>query len=207
MKIVLAAGLSLASLALAAPSHAAIVTFTGSRSNVDAPGPASPRCGSRTTANIRHDPPTATSIGTSNLGGFTPTLSHCIQLPLSNIVATPFDLGEFSFDFGMGDVLLGTYSGAVNFVSPGVYAISQTHLVTGGTGRFLSASGTFDSSGLLTFPNGRPTVNQQFSGTLSLPAVPEPATWAMLIVGFGAIGGALRRRNGAAVKLHTAFAL
>lgn len=28
-------------------------------------------------------------------------------------------------------------------------------------------------------------------------AVPEPASWAMLIVGFGAIGGAMRRRTGA----------
>ncbi len=30
-------------------------------------------------------------------------------------------------------------------------------------------------------------------------AVPEPATWAMLIIGFGAIGGAVRRRPAAAV--------
>lgn len=31
------------------------------------------------------------------------------------------------------------------------------------------------------------------------PAVPEPATWAMLILGFGAIGYSLRRRGSAAV--------
>lgn len=31
------------------------------------------------------------------------------------------------------------------------------------------------------------------------PAVPEPATWAMLIMGFGAIGYSLRRRQAAAV--------
>lgn len=30
---------------------------------------------------------------------------------------------------------------------------------------------------------------------LVLPVVPEPGTWAMLILGFGAIGGALRRRR------------
>lgn len=28
------------------------------------------------------------------------------------------------------------------------------------------------------------------------PAVPEPATWAMMIAGFGLVGGALRRRSG-----------
>lgn len=35
---------------------------------------------------------------------------------------------------------------------------------------------------------------QQFSAA-NIAAVPEPATWMMMIVGFGAIGGAIRRRN------------
>lgn len=36
-----------------------------------------------------------------------------------------------------------------------------------------------------------------FAGTLSFTgsAIPEPATWALLIVGFGAIGASLRRRG------------
>jgi hypothetical protein len=29
--------------------------------------------------------------------------------------------------------------------------------------------------------------------------VPEPATWGMVILGFGAVGGALRRRRSAGV--------
>jgi hypothetical protein len=32
-------------------------------------------------------------------------------------------------------------------------------------------------------------------GTPSVDAVPEPATWAMMIGGFGLVGGALRRRR------------
>jgi uncharacterized protein len=33
------------------------------------------------------------------------------------------------------------------------------------------------------------------------PAVPEPASWAMMITGFGFVGGALRTRKGGAAKL------
>ena len=195
MRSILSFGV-LSAIALAgAPASAAVFTFTGTRTSIDAAGPAAARCGSRTTSNIRHDPPTATSVGASNFGAFTPTLSHCIQLPLLSDTPNPFDLGEFSFNFGLGNVLLGTYSGLVTFVSPGNYTISQTHLVTGGTGSFLGASGMFDSSGTLTFPNRRPTVAQTFAGTLNLPAVPEPATWLMLIAGFGAVGAAMRRRG------------
>lgn len=34
----------------------------------------------------------------------------------------------------------------------------------------------------------------QFSYTASLTAVPEPATWAMIVLGFGILGGAMRTR-------------
>lgn len=36
---------------------------------------------------------------------------------------------------------------------------------------------------------------------VTLAAVPEPATWAMMITGFGFVGGALRQRRRAAAKL------
>ena len=92
----------IAAASFAATAQGATVSFTGTRTNVDAPGPAAARCGSRNTANIRPSA-NSTSVGLSNLGAFTPILSHCIQLPL--VAVTPFDLGEFSFDFGGGDVL------------------------------------------------------------------------------------------------------
>lgn len=180
----------LAAITAGTSAEAGTVTFTGSRMNVDAPGPAAARCGSRTTANIRPGP-NSTSVGESNLGSFIPTLSHCIQLP----IPAPFDLGEFSFDFGGGNVLLGTYSGTVSFASPGVFNISQTHIITGGLGKFLNATGTFDSAGQLSFPGGRPTVAQMFTGSITAPGVPEPTSWAMMITGFALAGTATRRRE------------
>ena len=192
MKQICLAGLALGLLAMVVPAGAATVVFSGSRSNVDAPGPAASRCGSRTTTNVRHDPPSTTSIGLSNFGSFTPTLSHCIQLPLAMSGSSPFDLGEFVFDFASGDSLFGTYSGSVAPMAPGLFSVSQTHLVTGGTGFFGGATGSFASEGTLSFLTGRPTVTQTFSGSLNLAPVPEPASWALMIVGFGLIGSALR---------------
>lgn len=45
-----------------------------------------------------------------------------------------------------------------------------------------------------------------YAGTLNFSpgAVPEPATWGLMILGFGAVGGALRRRKSIAVKGHFA---
>lgn len=50
-------------------------------------------------------------------------------------------------------------------------------------------SHTIFVNGNLTGPSGA------YSGTLNVQAVPEPATWAMMILGFGAVGMALRRRR------------
>lgn len=44
--------------------------------------------------------------------------------------------------------------------------------------------------------NGTTGGDAAFSGNLSFAgAVPEPTTWAMLIIGFGAVGGSLRLRT------------
>lgn len=192
-----------AAFAAVTPASAANVVFSGTRSNVDTPGLPSARCGARLTASIRNDPPAATASGTSNFGNFTPTMSHCITLPLSATMTNVFDLGEFVFQFGNG-TLFGTYQGVIDFVSPGNFAIAQSHVVTGGTGFFNGTTGSFKSAGQLTFPMGRPTINQRFEGVLSVPGVPEPATWGMLIFGFGVIGSALRSRRHVAVRFAPA---
>ena len=45
------------------------------------------------------------------------------------------------------------------------------------------------------------TANTGITATTAVPAaVPEPATWAMMICGFGAIGASMRRRHRVAVR-------
>lgn len=105
-----------------------------------------------------------------------------------------FDLGEFIFAFAGGDTLFGTYSGSLAPTAPAVYSVNQTHIVTGGTGVFAGAMGSFNSAGTLSFLSGRPTVNQTFQGELNVAAVPEPSVWMMMIGGFMLVGAAMRTR-------------
>jgi hypothetical protein len=66
------------------------------------------------------------------------------------------------------------------------------------------SSGVFEAR-YLTLPviGGEQTINVKgtsggnasYAGTLAFAAVPEPATWAMMVGGFGLVGGAMRRRR------------
>ena len=78
--------------------------------------------------------------------------------------------------------------------TPGVFNIMGTFLVTGGTGYFHRAGGSFSEVGPLDFrTQGRGIAIGAFTGKLDV--VPEPATWAMLVTGFGVVGAAARRRR------------
>jgi len=129
----------------------------------------------------------ASSTGTSSLGDF--TYGHNICLGGVNAPSN----GTFVFDFGT-DAFEGTMDGgATSTATPGISAVAWTFTILSGTGRFLGASGTFQGEGL-TDARVRPSlVSVSFLGNINAPAVPEPGTWAMMILGFGGIGLAMRR--------------
>lgn len=189
-------GVALAVAVVALPmSPAAAVTrlFSAMDQNVNPPASPVGRCAPAAfTVNI--GPGNFSASGTSNFGAFAPTQSHCIVLPLP---ATYSD-GRFDFAFAAGDDLTGTYTGALSDSGmPGVFTNVQNFVVTGGTGRFLGASGSFVGNGTITFAPGQPPRGEiALNGRLALPAVPEPAAWTMMIAGFGLVGQALRRRSG-----------
>ncbi|WP_309643293.1 PEPxxWA-CTERM sorting domain-containing protein [Phenylobacterium sp.] len=91
------------------------------------------------------------------------------------VEGNPFDVRNFTVDYYLGATLQGSISRAVN----------------GSAGaRLMAASGTFDRAVVSSdtdFAFGQVRYG--------VSAVPEPATWAMMIIGFGAVGGMVRNQR------------
>lgn len=121
-------------------------------------------------------------------------------------LSTPL-IGSMSVYIGSVD----SYN-SINF--KGLNGFSQTF---GGSALVASANGNRTSAGTnrrFYFDFGNAKVNEitfasssnsfEFDNIAAAAAVPEPATWAMLIAGFGLVGLSMRRRNRAAIQSVTA---
>jgi hypothetical protein len=95
----------------------------------------------------------------------------------------------FSFNKGNDVLITGTNIGFVNYtVSPN----------TPGFGFFLQHPGTTPQISSLVYSAGLGALyHASRINVVDLDAVPEPATWAMMIAGFGLVGGLARRRSAA----------
>jgi len=160
---------------VAAPVHAVTIEFSGNRqsSGGGAPFPDA-RC---PTGALLVIPP---GDGTSNLGPFTHDDSHCIN------TGVVYD-GRFNWDFGAGHSILGTFTGSVTFPT-----FSETFVLTGGTGRYYMASGSFLGTGTVTPGPAGTSTSMDFLGRLTL--VPEPGSLALLLAGLAGLGLSRRRR-------------
>ncbi len=87
----------------------------------------------------------------------------------------------FNWDFGVGDTLTGTFSGT--FQPPN---FSEMFTITGGTGRFADATGSFLGAGTVTFPPGAGAdTHMDFEGMIT--TVPEPSTLGLLLLGLAGL--------------------
>jgi hypothetical protein len=130
-------------------------------------------------------------------GGLTSptTASHihcCTAVPLTGIagVATavptfpgfPLGVTTGAYDMTFDLLSLTTYNPAFITANGGTAASARAALLSG-----LASGSSYLNIHTSAFPSG------EIRGFLT--AVPEPATWAMLVLGFGGIGAALRRRR------------
>ena len=114
----------------------------------------------------------ASGAGFLNIAsGFTGALSFTYGA-FSNFTGTVYD--------GLNGT--GTALGSINLSANNVNAFSPASISFAGTGRSFAISGGGAQFGFddVTFNAG---------------AVPEPAAWALMLAGFGLVGGAMRRRQ------------
>ncbi len=137
--------------------------------------------------------PQSGTFGLADLASF--SLDTSTIFTFSQVNPAGFPSSGF-FNYGLADLtsFSATFAnGALTALSFETNALSP--ISTSGNGNFGLQS--FRVTGL--GPDGAATFNGDFqlvtSGQIEIAAVPEPATWAMMIIGFGMIGGSLRTRR------------
>ncbi len=122
----------------------------------------------------------------SNPSPFQPLGSNSSFVVLDQNVTAPNGVVLSDLVFLSGDPV---NHGGVQF-SAQLAPLFGPQLFTGTTESPTFLTGSFDLNFLLGEPAGTLTI-----GSASTAAVPEPGTWALMILGFGAIGSALRGRR------------
>ncbi len=185
-KTCVAAGLA---VTLCAEASAALVNFSGTMLNTNAPPTMQGRCDPGRLL-IEISPLLGTAAGTSTVGDFSFTQSQCASVP----PMTTTD-GLFELLFEDGSTLLGTLEGTVSAPDMmGARAVMNNFVITGGSGRFLGASGAFTGMGTLSFAAGLARVEQTFTGVIDAPEIPLPAAAMLFPAGIAAFALARRRR-------------
>lgn len=119
------------------------------------------------------------------------------QAPLAILFASLAD----SFSFTMGSSDAGSTID-VRAYGDGGALTGSTQISMGSGYNLYSLTGLGTFRGLSFLNNNDPAgvrfQNMSYNSVSSVPPVPEPGTWAMMLVGFGAIGFTMRRRRATA---------
>ena len=126
----------------------------------------------------------ATGSGTSTFGSFNYSHITCTAGGTGGVQGTSI------FDFGADQFTASLLGTAAATSTPGIFNLFLAYDITGGTGRFANATGSFNDVGTVNVQGGPPS---RLSFTFS--AVPEPQTWEMMLLGFAAVGLAARRQR------------
>lgn len=111
------------------------------------------------------DPPIASVVisatGTAtHLGRFTLLVPHTVNQALR------VGSGTYEFTAANGDHLIASFTATATLLAPGVLSTSETATITGGTGRFAGATGSFTATRIFVVADG--TTTGSFEGTIDL---------------------------------------
>lgn len=178
-------GLAAFALLCAAPqAHAAMITRTYefAVTNILTNGPSTPAPVDEITGSftLTFDPTVA--IYNSTAGLVVNNLSYAQSVPMG-FSFTPFGMLGFG---GLPSGVAGASAGTDDFYIGMFQPLSSTPIYGGS---FFSSSGSNVTWSAVT---GSITA---YDGPARAPAIPEPGTWALLILGFGLAGAALRDRR------------
>jgi hypothetical protein len=124
---------------------------------------------------IAAPPPGTTSHYAAVLGGGKLTLTTPLISQLSIYMGSPDDYNQIRFNFAGVQLAAGAFGGAQSVGRRMTYDFGGQKVTSV---EFMSSGNSFE-----------------FDNIATTSAVPEPATWAMMITGFGLAGAAMRRRR------------
>jgi len=149
------------------------------------------------TVNATYIYPTSGSVY-QNLGS--QVVSPIATFTFANGIAATVNSSSILLDLSPNNFGAASFNGAVftdltqsNIIGASLDASSNLAGFDASRLTFSSNSVSFNFQGLSEFPQSLVRANVQFGGAVG--AVPEPATWAMILVGFGGIGIAARSRR------------
>jgi hypothetical protein len=125
----------------------------------------------RLTQSTPLDPPLLSNLNegaghATQLGRFTLRIPHVVN------TMTRVATGTYEFTAVNGDTLLAAFTGQATPIAPGVLAVVDAATITGGTGRFADAAGSFTVERVFTAATGQITAS--FTGTISAVSASKP---------------------------------
>lgn len=124
-----------------------------------------------------------------------------INVPPSSGSANPL----LTADFGQGILTLQGIGGvARTFSNTSLFFTNLDRRFTGASGTGALANRVFFNSGVIELRLTGSAWSEATIGTAVFTAVPEPGAWLLMILGLGAVGFSMRRRQNTSVRLQFA---
>ena len=123
-------------------------------------------------ATITPGTPPFVSVLIEGTGNATHLGRFIVEIPHAVNTANRTSTGTYEFTAANGDTLTAGFTGQATLMAPGVLSVAETATITGGTGRFADANGSFTVGRVFNQLTGSTTGS--FEGTISSPGAGAP---------------------------------